>query len=98
MYEDKILICKDCRKEFIFSAGEQQFYAEKGFDNEPLRCKECRQARKEAAKSAKPFFITVCCDCGGEAKVRFEPKEGRGVRCSACYEKFLASQANEQEK
>ena len=45
MYEDKTLICKDCGKEFIFTAGEQEFYAEKGFQNEPQRCKECRTAR-----------------------------------------------------
>ena len=44
MYEDKTLICKDCGKEFIFTAGEQEFYAEKGFQNEPQRCKDCRTA------------------------------------------------------
>lgn len=43
---DKILICKDCNKEFTFTEGEQAFYAEKGFTNEPKRCKECRKARK----------------------------------------------------
>ena len=42
MYEDKTLVCKDCGKEFVFTAGEQEFYAEKGFTNEPQRCKECR--------------------------------------------------------
>ena len=45
MYEDKTLTCKECGNEFIFSAGEQEFYAEKGFVNEPQRCKECRIAR-----------------------------------------------------
>lgn len=43
--EDKTLICKDCGKEFTFTAGEQEFYAEKGF-SEPVRCKECRDAAK----------------------------------------------------
>ena len=43
MYEDKTLVCKDCGNEFIFSAGEQEFYAEKGFQNEPQRCKACRE-------------------------------------------------------
>ena len=43
MYQDKTLICKDCGKEFVFTAGEQEFYAEKGFENEPQRCRECRQ-------------------------------------------------------
>ena len=49
MYEDKTLICKDCGKEFVFTAGEQEFYAEKGFQNQPQRCRPCRQARKGAA-------------------------------------------------
>ena len=52
MYQDKTLICKDCGAEFVFTAGEQQFYAEKGFENEPQRCKECRMARKNGG--AKP--------------------------------------------
>ena len=43
--QDKIIVCKDCGKEFTFTAGEQEFYAEKGF-NEPVRCKECRAKRK----------------------------------------------------
>lgn len=46
MYEDKTLICRDCGAEFVFTAGEQAFYAEKGFQNEPSRCKACRDARK----------------------------------------------------
>ena len=44
--EDKTLVCKDCGAEFTFTAGEQAFYAEKGFTNEPQRCPECRKARK----------------------------------------------------
>ena len=36
MYEDKTLVCKDCGKEFVFTAGEQEFYAEKGFTNGTL--------------------------------------------------------------
>ncbi|MCI9000052.1 MAG: cytochrome C551 [Clostridia bacterium] len=46
-YQDKTLVCKDCGTEFVFTAGEQQFYAEKGFTNEPQRCPECRKARKQ---------------------------------------------------
>jgi hypothetical protein len=44
---DKTLVCKDCGTEFVFTEGEQAFYAEKGFENEPQRCKECRIARKQ---------------------------------------------------
>ena len=44
--EDKTLVCMDCGKEFIWTAGEQEFYAQKGFENEPKRCPECRKANK----------------------------------------------------
>ena len=47
MYEDITLTCKDCGTEFVFTAGEQQFYAEKGFTNQPVRCQACRKARKQ---------------------------------------------------
>ena len=53
MYEDKTLVCRDCGAEFVFTAGEQEFYAEKGFQNEPTRCRECRAARK-ANRAAAP--------------------------------------------
>ncbi len=46
-YEDITITCKDCGTEFIFSAGEQQFYAEKGFTNQPVRCPACRKAKKQ---------------------------------------------------
>lgn len=45
--QDKTLVCKDCGSEFVFTVGEQQFYAEKGFENEPQRCPNCRKARKQ---------------------------------------------------
>lgn len=44
---DKTLVCKDCNTEFIFTEGEQAFYQEKGFENEPQRCPDCRKARKQ---------------------------------------------------
>ena len=50
MFEDKVLICRDCGREFTFTAGEQEFYAEKGFQNEPVRCRECRNNRKNASR------------------------------------------------
>lgn len=43
---DKTIICKDCGNEFIFTEGEQAFYAEKGFTNDPVRCPECRKVKK----------------------------------------------------
>lgn len=53
MMADKTLVCKDCGNDFIFTEGEQQFYAEKGFENEPVRCKECRIARKAQRNNAR---------------------------------------------
>ena len=73
MYEDKTLVCKECGNEFVFTAGEQEFYAERGFQNEPQRCKACRDARKNAARGPREYFTAVCAACGGEAKVPFEP-------------------------
>ena len=74
MYEDKTLVCKECGAEFVFTAGEQEFYAERGFQNEPQRCKACRDARKNAARSPREYFTAVCANCGGEARVPFEPR------------------------
>lgn len=85
MYEDKTLVCKDCGKEFVFTAGEQEFYAEKGFQNEPLRCKECRTSRKNSQRQ-KELYEIVCADCGAVDKVPFMPKNDKPVYCSACYE------------
>ena len=48
MYEDKTLVCKECGSEFVCTAGEQECYAERGFQNEPQRCKACRDARKNS--------------------------------------------------
>ncbi len=51
--KDKTIVCKDCGKEFVFTVGEQEFYEEKGFTNEPSRCKECRANKKNSNR--KPF-------------------------------------------
>lgn len=47
---DKTIVCKDCSNEFIFTEGEQAFYAEKGFENEPKRCPDCRRAKKNQSR------------------------------------------------
>ena len=59
MYEDKTLVCKECGKEFVFTAGEQEFYAERGFQNEPQRCKACRDARKNATRGPREYFTAM---------------------------------------
>ncbi len=85
MYQDKTLNCKGCGEDFVFTAGEQEFYAEKGFQNEPKMCKACRAARKNASRGQREMFDAVCADCGAECKVPFNPTEGKAVYCSACY-------------
>ena len=90
MYEDKTLICKDCGKEFVFTAGEQEFYAEKGFQNQPQRCRPCRQARKGNAAPQRERYTGVCAACGKEARVPFQPRDDRLVYCSQCYAQMKA--------
>ncbi|MBQ4452293.1 MAG: zinc-ribbon domain containing protein [Clostridia bacterium] len=88
MFEDKTLVCKDCGKEFVFTAGEQAFYAEKGFQNEPTRCKECRDARKRARNNStgeREMYETTCAQCGKPTRVPFIPKSDRPIYCSECY-------------
>ena len=85
MYEDKTLVCKECGNEFVFTAGEQEFYAEKGLTHEPQRCKECRDARKNASRAQREMFTTVCANCGKEAIVPFQPNSDRPVYCSECF-------------
>jgi len=90
MYEDKTLICKDCGKEFVFTAGEQEFYAEKGFQNQPQRCRPCRQARKGNAAPQREMYTGVCAPRGKEARVPFQPRDDRLVYCSKCYAQMKA--------
>ena len=92
MFEDKTLVCKECGNNFVFTAGEQQFYAEKGFQNEPQRCKTCRDARKNAVRAPREFITATCVACGKEAKVPFEPKTDRPVYCSECFAKLKEAQ------
>ncbi|MBR2100582.1 MAG: zinc-ribbon domain containing protein [Eubacterium sp.] len=96
MYEDKVLICKECNNEFVFTAGEQEFYAEKGFVNEPQRCKACRDKRKAALKGPREMHDAVCAQCGKECQVPFEPKEDRPVYCSECFAKIQAETETEE--
>ena len=97
MYEDKTLTCRECGVEFIFTASEQEFYAEKGFANEPGRCPQCRAARKQGrnsggfgSRNARPnreMFTVVCAACGCETQVPFRPSEDRPVYCRDCFNK-----------
>lgn len=52
---DKNLTCKDCGTDFVFTESEQDFYKEKGFENEPQRCADCRRAKKQQNNSNRNF-------------------------------------------
>ncbi|MBI2980206.1 MAG: zinc-ribbon domain containing protein [Chloroflexi bacterium] len=92
-FEDKSLQCSDCGQEFVFTAGEQEFFASKGYTNEPKRCPSCRQSRKADRYGSGGFgarrqmYPAVCAECGKKTEVPFEPREGRPVYCSECYAK-----------
>ena len=91
-YHDKVLKCAECGAEFIFTAGEQMFFADKGFKNEPKRCKACKANRAQANNgSALPSVQrvetkTVCSQCGKETTVPFKPTQGRPVYCRECFQ------------
>jgi len=92
-YVDKTLTCLDCGISFTFSASEQEFFASKGFTNEPGRCPDCRAARKQQRGGGyggggyrqRQMHPAVCASCGKDCEVPFEPRNGRPVYCSDCY-------------
>ncbi len=92
MYQDKTLTCRECGEEFTFSASEQEFFAEKGFTNEPVRCRSCRAARKQRnngqnGRSQRKMYDAVCSNCGAETQVPFRPSGNRPVYCNDCFKK-----------
>lgn len=95
-YKDKDITCKDCGQTFTFTAGEQSFYLEKGFENEPARCPACRATRKRnrngfgGGRGIRKMHEVVCHDCGKLTQVPFEPREARPVYCRECYDKMNA--------
>ncbi len=91
MFTDRSLQCKDCSEAFVFSAGEQRFFAEKGLTNEPQRCTTCRAAARHARDpGSREYHAAVCGACGDQAKVPFAPRSDRPVYCSSCFDKVRA--------
>ena len=91
-YHDKVLKCSECGAEFVFTAGEQMFFADKGFKNEPKRCKACKANRAATAGGSTAPSVqrvetkTVCSQCGKETTVPFKPTQGRPVYCRECFQ------------
>ncbi len=85
---DKTLTCKDCASEFVFSVRDQQFYAEKGFENEPQRCRPCRTQRKtkrSVSASSREMHDAICAGCNAATTVPFKPRGDRPVYCRDCF-------------
>ena len=89
--------------DFVFSAGEQEFYASKGLVNEPQRCQSCRAVAKQNralgitgehangnGSGQREMHAAVCAECGGQALVPFLPRNDRPVYCSNCFDKVRA--------
>lgn len=99
MSNDVTLQCRDCGRDFVFSAGEQDFYASRGFTNSPTRCPECRAAHKAAGggggsrmhggeRAPRQMYTATCSSCGGEAQVPFQPRDDKPVYCNACFQQM----------
>ena len=96
-FTDRELQCADCGSTFTFTASEQEFFANKGFTNDPKRCPDCRSARKQDRRggggygsfggSRRQMYPAVCAACGIDTEVPFEPRMDRPVYCSQCYNK-----------
>jgi len=91
-FQDKVLKCVDCGADFIFTAGEQLFFHDKQFKNEPKRCKACKAKRIAVLGAAAPGQAfnktetrTTCSQCGKETTVPFKPTQGRPVFCRECF-------------
>jgi CxxC-x17-CxxC domain-containing protein len=94
-FQDKVLKCIDCGADFIFTAGEQLFFHDKQFKNEPKRCKTCKGKRvavlgaspaNGTANYTKVETRTTCSQCGKETTVPFKPTQGRPVFCRECFQ------------
>lgn len=86
-FQDRVLKCSECGAEFVFTAGEQQFFHDKNFKNEPKRCKICKVKRQSGPSgSGKTETTTTCSQCGRETTVPFRPTQGRPVFCRECFQ------------
>ena len=93
-FVDKILKCVDCGNDFVFTAGEQLFFHDKQFKNDPKRCKQCKAKRPSTnGGGVKAETRTTCSECGAETTVPFKPTQGRPVLCRSCFQQKRPSAA-----
>ena len=93
-FQDKKLACKDCGNEFVWSAGEQKFYADKGLLNPPGRCQDCRG---KAKKTTSQSYQITCKECGKQGDAHFEPSNPNDILCAACWDKHHEDTTGKQE-
>jgi len=86
-FVDKVLKCGECGEEFIFTAGEQVFFQDKQFKNDPKHCKQCKAKRARTGSKIRPETRTTCSECGAATTVPFKPTQGRPVLCRSCFQK-----------
>ena len=98
-FQDREIVCSDCGQTFVFTAEEQEFYSQKGFE-EPKRCKACRNAKKmQNIKKRLRFdmrYEITCSDCGTQTTVPFKPREDKPVYCSDCYKKHQQAHVTQE--
>lgn len=84
---DKQLECRDCKKQFLFSAAEQTFFKEKGLSNQPKRCANCRQMQRNQRLGlpAEQTSEVECSVCSKPTRVPFQPNGHKPVFCNACF-------------
>ncbi len=96
-FHDRVLKCADCGEDFIFTAGEQAFFHDKNFKNEPKRCKNCKARRNQNLGVSSGFHkvetTAVCSQCGKETTVPFRPTQGRPVFCRECFQQQRSASA-----
>jgi len=86
-FNDRVLKCSDCGAEFVFTAGEQVFFHDKQFKNDPKHCKQCKAKRARGSQRVRPETRTTCSECGMETTVPFKPTQGRPVLCRSCFQR-----------
>jgi len=86
-FVDRDVKCLDCGAMFVFSAGEQAFFKDKGFVNDPKHCKSCKALRGKGTRRTVETPVR-CSECGSDTTVPFKPTQDRPVLCRACFDRL----------
>ena len=101
VFQDRELRRAECGETFMFTVGEQEFYASRGFVNDPKRCPSCRRARRSSRsdfggeggyRAPRQMHPAVCAQCGKDCEVPFQPRGDRPVYCDECFRQNRAQQ------